>query len=127
MIIKLIFPARTAYIRIPDLQVMRSLTGRRESPHSGLLKWIDPSSLDILRPYSGIVAVPDWPTEQPASYASGVTDARMTFLTRLKAFPARLKATKETATYTGRSDGTKRITHVSDRPRLAMSSRRPPQ
>lgn len=94
----------TAYIRIPDLQAMQSLTVRGDHLHIGLLKWIDPASLDILRPYPRIAAPLDWTTDQPASRTSGVIEARMTFLGRLKALLARLKATKEAAIHTGLSD-----------------------
>ena len=89
-----------AYVRIPDLEAMQSLIKGEEDLHVGLLKWIDPASLNILQPCSRIAA--DWTTEQSGYQASGAIQARMTFLRRFKAFLARSKATKKTAADTGR-------------------------
>ena len=89
-----------AYVRIPDLEAMQSLIKGEEDLHVGLLKWIDPASLNILQPCSRIAA--DWTTEQSGFQASGAIQARMTFLRRFKAFLARSKATKKTAADTGR-------------------------
>lgn len=121
----------SAYIRIPDLQAMQSLTMEGGNPHIlGPLKWIDPASLNILRPYPGVATPLVWTTDQPASRVSGgVSEARMIFASRLKALLARLATTKETATDTDRSDDERnRTTHVSDRLGLAvMSLRRAPR
>ena len=102
-----------AYVRIPDLEAMQSLDMGRLDLHTGLLKWIDPASLNILQPYSSIAA--DWTTEQSRPQASGAIQARITFLRRLKAFLARLKATKQISADTGRSHEAGNIIYVSGR------------
>ena len=121
----------SAYIRISDLQAMQSLTVEGGNPHiPGPLKWIDPASLNILRPYPGVATPLVWTTDQPASRVSGgVSEARMIFASRSKALLARLATTKETATDTDRSDDERnRTAHVSDRLGLAvMSLRRAPR
>lgn len=86
----------TAYVRIPDLQAVQPSTMRGDL-HRGQLKWIDPASLDILNPYSGIAAPLDRTKDEPAPHVSRVTEARKIFLGRLRAFLARSKATKEAA------------------------------
>lgn len=96
------------YIRIPDLQAIHSPTAREDyiriAP-PGLLKWVDPASLDVLRPYTSIGAPLDWTTKQPASRISAILkEHRATSVVRLKAFLRRLKDTKEAATDTGRLD-----------------------
>ena len=89
-----------AYIRIPDLEAIESMISRRRPSwedghlHIGQLKWIDPASLNILRPSSRVVAPLRW-TEETASRVSEVLDARETLPRRLKAFLARLKAKKK--------------------------------
>ena len=121
----------SAYIRIPDLQAMQSLIVEGGNPDIVRpLKWIDPASLNILRPYPGVATPVVWTTDQPASRVSGgVIEARMMFPRRLKALLARLTTTKETATDTDPSeDEGNRIAHVSDRLGLAvMPLRRAPQ
>ncbi|KAM0797111.1 hypothetical protein BDR22DRAFT_892644 [Usnea florida] len=90
----------TPYVRIPDLQAMESLISRRPPPwkdghlHIGQLKWIDPASLNILRPSPKIAAPLSW-TEEPAARVSEVLEAREMLSPRLKAFLARLKAKKK--------------------------------
>ena len=102
-----------AYVRIPDLEAMQSLIIGEEDLHVGLLKWIDPASLNILQPCSRIAA--GWTTEESGSQVSGAIQARMTFLRRFKAFLARSKATEETAADTGRSPEAGNIIYVSGR------------
>ena len=114
----------TAYIRIPDLQALQLPTVEAGYLHSGHLKWIDPASLDILRPYSRMAVPLDWARDQPASRASGVKEARKTFPSRLKTLLARLKANKEAASDRSSSDELDGIVQVRNRPGLAMSSRR---
>ena len=120
----------TAYVRIPDLQAIKSIISRRRSPwedrhlHIGQLKWIDPASLNILGPSSRIVAPLNW-TEAPASCVSEVIEARETLPHRLKAFLARLKAKK--ATDSGRSDEVNGTKFVRDHPRLGESLKCAPQ
>ena len=90
----------TAYVRIPDLQAMESIISRRRPLwedghlHIGQLKWIDPASLNILRPSSKIVAPLSW-TEEPASRVSEVIEVREKLPRRFKAFLARLKSKKK--------------------------------
>ena len=112
----------TAYIRIPDLQAMSSSLTVGETGHFWqlLVKWIDPASLNILRPYPTVVAPLDWTTGQPVSSAFRVRKASRTFLDRFRAFLARLKATEEAATKKNQSDERNGITHVSDHPELAI-------
>ena len=110
----------TAYIRIPDRQAMSSLSVGGKTRQIGEPKWIDPASLNILRPRSRIGAPLDWTTEQPASCAFEITKASRTFLGRFKAFLAQRKATKEAATDKDRSNGKYGTTHISDRPRSAI-------
>lgn len=105
--------SNAAYIRIPDLEAMQPLDIGKEDLHTGLLKWIDPASLHILQPYSGIAT--NWTTEQSNSQASGAIQARMTFPRRLKAFPARTKVTKKTAADKGQSNEAHDIIYVSGR------------
>ena len=113
-----------AYVRVPDLQAMQSLDLREPSSlHIGLLKWIDPASLNLLRPCSPISAPMDW-TEQLASSASDSVESRIRSSGRLKTFLARLKAAKEAAIETGRHQERSSSPHISDRPRLTMSIRR---
>ena len=114
-----------AYVRIPDLEATQPLTMEGEDLHTGLLKWIDPASLNILQRCSVIAA--DWTIEQSASQASGAIQARMTFPARLKAFLARSMATKDYTANTGRSEEANDIIHVSDRTGLMRILRRPPQ
>ena len=110
---------------------MQSLTVEGGNPHIlGPLKWIDPASLNILRPYPGAATPLVWTTDQLASRVSGgVSEARMIFASRLKALLARLATTKDPATDTDRSDDERnRTAHVSDRLGLAvMSLRRAPR
>lgn len=111
-----------AYVRIPNLEAMNSLTTEGQVLHIGLLKWIDPASLNILRRCSRIAA--DWTTEQSACQAAGATQARVTFLSRLRAFLARLKAIKKSAAETGRSDDANNVIHDSGRTGLVRVLRR---
>ena len=88
-----------AYVKIPDLEAIQSLNLGEEDLHVGLLKWIDPASLNILQPCSRTAV--DWTTEQSGSEAPGAVQARLDFLRRFKAYLGRLKATKKTATDIG--------------------------
>ena len=114
----------TAYIRIPDLQALQLPTVEAGHLHSGHLKWIDPASLDILRPYSRMAIPLDWGRDQPTSRTSGVKEARKTFPSRLKRLLARLKVNKEAASDRSSSDELDGTIQVRNRPGLAMSSRR---
>ena len=91
-----VFNGSTAYIRIPDLKAMENLIlssvpWENEHLYIEQLQWIDPASLNILRPSSRIVAPLGWTTEQPVSRVSEVIEARQTLPRRLKAVLARLK------------------------------------
>lgn len=99
-----------AYVRIPDVEAMKSLITKKEDLHIGSLKWIDPASLNILQRCSEMSA--NWMTEQSASQGPGVTQARMTFQGRLK---TRLKATKGSAVLVGRADEADNIIDVNER------------
>ena len=110
----------TAYTRIPDLQALQLSTMGRGNLHSGYLKWIDPASLNILRPYSGIAAPFDWTKDQPASR---VTEARKIFLSRFRAFLASLKATRQATSVIDRPDEINGAVQSRTRTGLAMSSR----
>ena len=110
----------TAYVRIPKLEAMQSLNVVEENLYIGQLRWIDPASLDILRPYPGIAAPLNWTTNQLASRAPGVILARMKFPLRLKAFLARPKASKESGTDTGRSDEINGTARVRKHPGLTI-------
>ena len=102
----------TAFVRIAELEVMPSLTLKEKTRRIGQPKWINPASLSILRPCSGIFEPRDWTIEQPASSALGVTKASRTFLDRLKAFLARLKAAQQVATGEAWSDERYGTPHV---------------
>ena len=114
----------TAYIRIPDLQALQSPTVEGRYLHSGQLKWIDPASLNILRPYSKMAVPLDCARDQPASRESRVVEAAKTFPGRFKTLLARSKATKEAASDRSRSDEVNGTIQVRNRPGLSMSSRR---
>ena len=74
-------------MRIPDLQAMQLVALGRGQTQLELLRWIDPATLDILRPYPR--------TLQPSSSLSGIIEARKAFLRRSKALVARLKTIKD--------------------------------
>ena len=114
----------TAYIRIPDLQALQSPVVEGRYLHSGQLKWIDPASLNILRPYPKMAVPLDWARDQPASRASGVIEARNMFASRFKTLLARMKVTKEAASDRSRSDKMNGTIQVRNRLGLSMSSRR---
>ena len=114
----------TAYIRIPDLQALQLPTVEAGYLHSGQLKWIDPASLDILRPYSRMAVPLGWARDEPASRASGVIEARKMFQNRLKTLLTRLKGNKEAASDRSPSDEINGTIQVRNHPGLAMSSRR---
>lgn len=80
---RVILPS-AAYVRIPNLEAIESLTTTSKDLHIGLQCWIDPVFLNILQSCSMIGA--EWITKESSSQTSKTIRARMAFQDRLRHF-----------------------------------------